>query len=96
MRELVCNAIANKRLIRFMYKDDLRIAEPHCCGKNSKGIDLLRAYQTRGGSNSDEMGWKLFTLDKMENLALLDETFDGPRPDYVRGDSQMQFIYQQL
>jgi len=38
----------------------------------------------------------LFDVSKIEELGLLDETFDVPGPDYKRDDTAMVTIYNQL
>jgi hypothetical protein len=40
--------------------------------------------------------WGLFTIDKIDNLKILNETFEGTRPKYSKGDSRMIEIYKEL
>lgn len=94
---MICDAIGRKRVLEFYYDGYPRSVEPHACGNDTKGNDVVRAYQISGGSESGEyVGWKLFKLSKMNYMEISTTTFAGPRPDYKRGDSAMRVIYCQL
>ena len=96
MNETIRDAIGNKKVLQFTYDDKLRIVEPHVFGISKKecGSDLLRAYQVMGGSNSDnDLGWRLFSIDKIVDLNILEKTFDTARVYYNPNDSAMQEIY---
>lgn len=93
MNAAICRAIRERRVIRFLYNDDLRRVEPFCYGESPKGKELLRAYQIGGGSASDSLGWKLFDVEKIEALSVTDATFEGRRPFYNPQDSAMETIY---
>jgi hypothetical protein len=71
-------AIANRRLIGFFYKSKWRIAEPHDYGVKN-GVPKLLVYQVRGESSTIVRGWKLLDLSKIEQLAILVDTFRGTR-----------------
>jgi hypothetical protein len=71
-------AIANKRLIAFYYNAKWRIAEPHDYGLKNGGAKLL-IYQVRGESSTVVRGWKLLDLSRIEQLAVLVDTFRGTR-----------------
>lgn len=91
------NAIQNKCLLSFNYDGFQRVVEPHTYGIDSKGHTALRAYQVRGGSESGEsIGWKLFHVDQMQQVAIGSQHFSGPRPKYTRSDSAFRVIHAQL
>jgi hypothetical protein len=92
MNEVLVRAIREKYQIRFLYHDKVRIAEPQCYGVGTKGHELLRVYQVKGGDQMEP----LFEVAKMEGLALTDKRFTKPGPNYKRGDSAMKVIYAQL
>lgn len=71
-------AIANRRLIGFFYTSKWRIAEPHDYGVKN-GVPKLLVYQVRGESSTIVRGWKLLDLSKIEQLAILVDTFRGTR-----------------
>ena len=71
-------AIANKRLILFLYNTKWRVAEPHDYGVKA-GAPKLLVYQVRGESTTVVRGWKLLDVAKMHQLAILDESFRGTR-----------------
>jgi hypothetical protein len=80
-------AVANRRLIQLTYHGTRRVVEPHDYGLQ-KGARRLLVYQLRtissnGGSASSraggEKGWRLLDVSKIEECAVLDETFRGSR-----------------
>jgi len=93
MNSELCRAIHHRRRIQFNYEPGARIAEPYAYGAGDGGYELLRAYQISGDSFSREEGWKLFHVDRMSDIVVLDETFDEPRLGYMRNDPSMTMIY---
>jgi hypothetical protein len=81
-------AIQHRRLIQFIYHRAQRIAEPHDYGVSGDRIRLL-AFQVRGRSRGPLPGWRMFDVDRMEELVVLDETFRGSRGG--RGQSHKQW-----
>ena len=58
---------------------------------------LLIAYQVGGYSSSGSLSkWRLFEVDKIDNLSPTGEKFNGARPNYHRDDQIMVRIYAQL
>ena len=49
---LVCQAIAQRKVIRFHYDGGTRDIEPHVHGVGKDGGELLRGYQVSGFSRS--------------------------------------------
>ena len=94
MRSLIIEAFENKKVVEFTYKNDFRIVEPFVIGVTSTGKIALRAYQVGGNSSdSNTIGWKLFTLDKINNLTVKTDNFTGIREHYNPNDSQLNPIY---
>jgi predicted DNA-binding transcriptional regulator YafY len=94
MEELISKAIENKSLLEFIYGDKLRVVEPYTFGVSTKGNDTLSAFQIEGGSNSsNQLGWRLYSIDEIENLKVLDATFEPNRNGYNPSDSRMIKIY---
>jgi hypothetical protein len=97
MEEIICQAIAQKRLLQFAYDDLTRIVEPHLLGKKTSGRIVLSAYLVDGYSTSDSQPyWRNFIVDEMEFLVMLDETFPGRREGYNPDDNTMTEIYCRL
>ena len=96
MNRQICDAIENKRLLTFNYDGLPREIEPHAHGISSKGKEVVRGYQTGGQSSSGPLGWRLWDVTKMESLRVCKSTFASPRPDYVKGDSQMRSVHCEL
>jgi len=93
----ISSAIQNRQLLSFSYDGYARVVEPHCYGIDKKGHYALSAYQVRGGSESGEyVGWKLFHESEMQHIAVLADTFAGPRPGYNRRDKMFTSISAQL
>lgn len=95
MRETLYTAIRKRRRLRLTYGGGTRIVEPYVYGA-CETHQLLRAYQVSGFSPSRERGWKLFRVEEMSGLALLDETFDEPQAGYMRNDPCMEVIYAEV
>jgi hypothetical protein len=82
MNPHLIRAIAEKRLIEFVYKlGRARIVEPHDYGIRG-GAECLLGYQLSGASRSGAAhGWKWFTVVDMHQLCVLERRFQGTRAD---------------
>ena len=97
MNEIIIEAIENRKLLEFYYKNHYRIVEPHTFGISSKGNENLSAFQIDGTSERNNVpDWGLFSIDKIVALKILNESFWGTRPKYTKGDSRMIEIYKEL
>lgn len=97
MNNIIIEAIENRKLLEFFYKDHYRVVEPHTFGVSSKGNENLSAFQIDGTSERNNVpDWGLFTIDKIVDLKIMNETFEGTRPEYTKGDSRMIEIYKEL
>jgi WYL domain len=86
------DAITHRRRLRFVYHGRPRVAEPQAYGVGTRGTALLRVHQLRGGTQREP----LFDVERIEELEVLDETFELPGPNYTRDDSAMTTIFAQL
>ncbi len=94
MNTVIMTAIKNKSILEFYYKGHIRIVEPHAYGITSKGNELLRAYQIDGTSDTGKVpDWRLFSVNKIENLSTTQDKFRNTRPGYKTGDSAIDEIY---
>ena len=93
-RDLICEAIAKRKVIQFRYENDLsnRVVEPFCCGMSSKDTYILRCFQIRGPSDSRRSGWKLLDLADMSDLEMLEEDYTGLRSGYNPRDRAIKKI----
>ena len=89
MENQICDAIGSQNIIEFEYEGEIRVVEPHCFGITTAGNLALRAYQIDGYSSSGKLGWKLYNLAKVENLSVLNDTFEEERSGYNPDDSAM-------
>jgi hypothetical protein len=72
-------AIDQKRLIKLVYQDKIRIVEPHDYGV-LKGVTKLLAYQISGSSTGRLPNWRWMEINQISEVELLDKTFPGGRP----------------
>lgn len=96
MTEELVSAIENKNVIQFNYEGESRTVEPHCYGITTKGNEAIRAYQTDGYSSSGNLGWKMYDVQKIDDLEILGSTFAEPRLGYNKGDKGMSTIFVEL
>jgi hypothetical protein len=78
--QLLRTAIQTKHLVRFKYKGQERVAEPHDYGIQ-KGIVRLFCYQVGGQSGSRLPGWRLVDVCGMRDGEMLKRRFAGTRQD---------------
>ena len=97
MRELICRAIRQRRLLHFYYGKHPRTVEPYLVGTTTAGNEALRAYQVSTGSESgDAPGIHLFLLSELKFPTITERAF-LPRVDKTKhGDKQMSTIYCEL
>jgi len=97
MNQNIVQAINAKNLISFMYKDMLRIVEPHAYGETKNGDEKLRAYQVGGQSETRTIPcWGLYRVEEIYNLKILPDLFASPENDYNKGDKALFIIYAEL
>lgn len=96
MNQRICQAIEAKRRLEFDYDGLPREVEPHAHGLSSAGNEVVRGFQTGGESSSEELGWRLWRVDKMVSLNVSDSTFSNTRSGYSQGDSQMHPVHCEL
>ena len=92
MNQLIVESIHKKQRLSFTYNGRRRVAEPQCYGIGTKGTELLRVHQMQGGTEREP----LFDVSKMLDLAVLDQHFTRPGPNYKKNDSAMKTIFAQL
>lgn len=89
-----CAAIQNRNVIRFMYDGLERVVHPAAYGTHvTTGGLKLRGYQVAGASTSGPLPeWRLFSVEKMGQVDVLDETFATVPPGYSPGDQHLNVI----
>jgi hypothetical protein len=94
MNSILCEAIRGRRLVRFAYRGGYRIVEPYVYGADTEGRDLLRGFQTYGYSTSGRpSGWRLFRVDKLADLAIIENSFSKARRGYDPHDQAMATLH---
>ena len=96
---LLSAAIQTKSRVSFYYYDDdetkktQRIVEPFLIGHNKDTGNLqLRTWCLLPESPKNILSWKLFDLEKISGLMILEGKFTGVRPKYNRNDKTMILI----
>lgn len=94
MKDTICSAIRNNKILEFYYDGYYRVVEPFTFGISARDNEILSAFQVGGESRSgNRPTWRLFDLEKIEDIQISNEHFDGNREGYRRGDSRMDRIY---
>lgn len=97
MKDTLCQAIEDQKVVEFQYDRLPRRVEPHKVGKTTAGNIVLSGYQIGGQSRSNEVPyWRLYKLSKIAGLNVDSENFNGPRPRYSRTDDRMTQIFCRL
>ena len=97
MNSEIVQAVSQRQLLQLNYDGFVRTVEPHAYGVSARGHEVMRVWQTSGGSAKGEpVGWKLLRLDEARGVTAPPERFQGPRPGYKRGDRAMERIYAEL
>jgi hypothetical protein len=91
---IICEAIRKRLLLEFRYNGLPRVVEPYCHGTSTRGVEVLRAVQVGGSSNSGGFGYgKLWTVAEITALRLTTETFPADDPNYHPDDSDINSIH---
>jgi hypothetical protein len=92
MNQQICSAVHNRQRLGFASGGGRRVVEPYVYGA-CETHELLRAYQVSGFSPSRSRGWKLFRVEEMTDITLLDEHLAEPQQGYMRNDPCMEVTY---
>lgn len=94
IKDVICEAIASKRLLQFNYHGHNRVVEPHLLGQDRSGNDVLCAYFIGGFTQSSlSRRWRRYFVKEIHDLTELAERFDGPREGYDSGDPSFHRIH---
>jgi len=92
LSQVLVTAIERRRRLQFLYNGKARLVEPQCYGIGTRGTELLRVHQIRGGREREP----LFDVSKISDLEVLEQGFDRAGPNYKKDDSAMKTIFAQL
>lgn len=96
MKDILIQAINERKYITFEYSGLEREAQPAAIGISSAGKPVLRCYQTAGGHITPGHEWNLCELSKIESLHVLNKTFLSDPPGYKKGDKGMSILFNEL
>ncbi|MFZ6773241.1 hypothetical protein ACO0LB_11055 [Undibacterium sp. SXout7W] len=95
--QVIQEAIKNKQVLMVCYKGLPRMIEAHIVGANSAGQEFVRGYQVGGTSCTEEVGWKLLDIQKIQAITVIpDQHFAKPRQGYGRSDPVITTVYAQV
>jgi len=97
----IMGGMQQRRIMELYYDDDedpggkgRRWIQMYCDGTSKAGNDVVRVYQVGGDTKTMQPGWKLFRVDRMNNLRKLGGTFNESKPLFnPTGDKDMINIY---
>ena len=97
----IMNGMFKQRIMELNYDDEedpggkgRRWIQMYCYGVSKAGNDVVRVYQVGGDTKTIQPGWKLFRVDRMQNLRTLGGTFNEAKPLFnPTGDKDMIKIY---
>ncbi|BBB91870.1 MAG TPA: hypothetical protein PKA28_08120 [Methylomusa anaerophila] len=93
MNAIIYSAILENQVLKFDYEGGVHTVEPFCYGVSSVGEPVLQAYQIAGGNNpNDAIGWRLFKVSGMTNIATIDKKFN-PRKDGYSSNPAISKIF---
>ena len=96
MNAIILKSIQQSKVLELRYHNYSRTVEPHAYGRDKMGEEILRCYQTSGGSESGEqVGWKLLKVRETFSVDLSVISFSS-RLGYKRNDQAMEYIFDQL
>lgn len=74
-----CGALVARKCLELRYDGYNRIVEVHAVGLTKEGHWIMRVWQVRGGSVSNEpVGWKLLRLDEAFSAYITNEPPRSP------------------
>ena len=88
----IYRAIDERRMLSFVYKDQLRTVEPYIVGYTAKRKLMLSAIQRRGGSGN---GFRSFDVNELSAVAMTDRSFRA-HADYNPHDPLFAHILRQV
>jgi hypothetical protein len=92
----IIDAITELRALELRYNGYTRTVEPHAYGRDKSGDEILRCFQTGGGSQSGErVGWKLLKVADAYTIHKLQQSF-SQHAEYKRNDKAMDYMFRQL
>jgi predicted DNA-binding transcriptional regulator YafY len=89
LRDTICTAIKERKILRFTYEGRVRMTEPHLLGYDDDGDLTLSAWQLSGGSGQ---GWRDFHVSKLSLLAIVEGHSEAPRPGYNPRDQTIDWV----
>jgi len=93
IHELILTAIQQKRLLRFLYHEKIRIVEPQDYGVQRSAVHLF-TYQFAGESGSGSLpDWRKFAVRNMSNVELLSKGFPGRREAPEQKHQQWDMLF---
>jgi hypothetical protein len=87
----ICDAIERKNLLKFNYKREMRLVEPHQLAYDKANRLVLNAYWVGGYSKSGNTlnRWRSYLVHQMASVIVMKRNFSGSRPGYKRTPNKL-------
>ena len=95
MKDEICQAIREKRLLELQYDGQTRRVAPHVYGIDAAGDEVLSCYEVWGGRDGEPAGWRSLRLGQISELTLTTKRF-APRPEHQRSDGAIARVFCQV
>lgn len=94
MKELICQAIQERKVLIFSYGDQTRMVDPFTLGYHKDTSNLvLSAWWVGGYSESKQYPhWRLYKVDEMQNIRIDVADASSHQNGYNPNDSRMSSI----
>ena len=89
---LLRQAMSLDHVVTFDYDGKPRTVEVHAIGLSTKDNSVVM----RGFMDGDAWPWRLFTVSKIEGLAIAAKPSAAPREGYAQGDKQMRVVLSEI
>lgn len=94
LNQALVRSIQKRFPLEIKYNGEKRVIEPHTFGQNSRGNDVVTAYQTN--DNDGDTGWRVFLKEDIEDFMEIVDTNFEVREGYNPEDQSIQKIYEKI
>ena len=84
VRETLCSAVRDCRIVEFTYEGHKRRVEPYVVWKDSTADWQLGGWSLGFSKSGTEPPWRCYNLDRIHDVQVTDDAFDGGRDGYNR------------
>ena len=82
VRETLCAAIRQRRVVEFGYGGRTRRVEPYAVWRDEQDEWQLDGWSLGYSQSQSEPGWRCYTVSEVLNVTMTTDEFSVTRPDY--------------